>query len=84
MRTSSFTQTRIYDDMREIESVYFPGDDASGFNTSVKAHEVEKIVAYNEVGPHGAMPFYAVYRNGEVFVRIPAYMVFVYYKEAKT
>jgi hypothetical protein len=82
MNTSSFIQTRICDDDREIESVYYSGEDAGGWSTVQKGHLCEKIIAYNEPGPNGPMPFYAVYRNGEVYCRIPAYMVYVYYKEA--
>lgn len=83
MKTSSFIQTKIMDEDSEIESVTYADLDVSSWSVSRPHQQVDKIIAYEENGPSGKIPYYAVYRHGEVYCRIPAHMVTVSYKQRK-
>jgi hypothetical protein len=74
----------IYDDPRPISAIWFPGDDAPGYWTASKdsMFRCDKILAYKEHGPGDFMPFFAVYRDGEIHARIPAWQVTVQYKDS--
>lgn len=75
--------TKISDDDREIESIHFDDPDGSSFSVTQRHQEIEKIVAYEEIGPSGPMPYLAVFKRGEIYSRVPAYMVHIYYKQVK-
>jgi len=71
----------IFQDEREIESIR--GDFGSFFSNqqfSPSDGLIDKIVAYEEPGQMGWVPFLAVYLNGEIKVRINAMNVSIFYK----
>lgn len=74
---------KITDDHREIDSIHFDDPDGNCFSTTSRHQEIDQIVAYDEDGPSGPIPYFAVYKRGEIYVRVPAYMVHVYYKQVK-
>lgn len=74
--------TTILTDDREIDGIWYPGEDTAGYCVSSASHRCEKIVAYSENGHMAPIPFFAVYRDGEIFARIPANLVEVQYKKA--
>jgi hypothetical protein len=72
----------ILDDTRKIESISYPDEDASGFwiNASkLSSSRCDEIRAYAENGQCAPVPFFAVYRDGQIYARIPAHMVEVRY-----
>ena len=70
--------TEILEDKREILRLDY--DD--GYGTAfIVGSEIEKIVAYGEPGEHCYKPWFAVYSNGKIAMRIPASKVRVSYKE---
>lgn len=76
----------IYDDPREIASIWFPGEGAGGWQTArPDAHfGCSRIVAYREHGQGDYVPYYAVYRGEEIIARVPASFVAVHYAPAPT
>lgn len=69
----------IYDDPREIAAIWFPGENAGGYQVGDRAYKCTKIVAYKEHGVSDFTPYYAVYEGKEIKARVPAYMVTVVY-----
>lgn len=68
----------IYDDPREIRSIWYPGENEEGW--SITRPSISKIVAYREHGVLDFMPYFAVYdSDGAITARVPAYMVSVSY-----
>ena len=71
----------IYDDPREIMSIWYAGEDAGGYSTSPR-HDgsTSKIVAYREHGVSDFTPYFAVYDHaGAIKARVPAHLVTVIY-----
>lgn len=64
-------------DERPIFSVSFHGADGGTF--TVGRANVERIAAYAENGQMAPVPWIAVYKNGEIWLRIPAEQVQVEY-----
>ena len=73
----------IYDDPREIESIWYPGEDAGGYSTITKFDSsTSAIRVYREPGELAFVPFYAVYdADGAIKARVPAGHVTVVYKK---
>ena len=73
----------IYDDPREIESIWYPGEDAGGYSTIAKFDGSTKAIrAYREHGELAFVPYYAVYdADGAIKARVPAGHVTVVYKK---
>lgn len=72
----------IEDDKREILAIWYPGENAGGYTTNSKVgptYHCDKIVAYGENGHMASIPFFAVFRNGGIYVRVPANLVEVTY-----
>lgn len=68
-------------DQRPILGIYYPGEDGGGWTTTPGySFSCDKIVAYGENGQMAPVPFYAVYRGGEIIARVPAQMVEVQYR----
>lgn len=76
----SETPCLIYDDPREIEAIWFPGEDAAGYK--VGQLSTSRIVAYREHGPGDWIPYFAVYVGDDIKARIPGFMVSVHYAKA--
>ncbi|WPE19859.1 hypothetical protein [Shinella zoogloeoides] len=76
----------ICEDTREIDSIWFPGEDAGGFWVSANAaspHKCDRIRAYSENGQCAPIPFFAVIKGDQIVARIPAHMVEVRYAVPK-
>lgn len=69
--------TAMLEDTRQIKAVYF--NDLEESQYMVGSYEVDKIEVYPECGMHCDLPFVAVYKNGEIHSRIPAYKVQIVY-----
>lgn len=75
----------ILEDTRKIDSIWFfpeGSDGLSGFCSSNKASSsfyCDEIRAYAENGQAAPVPFFAVYRDGQIYARVPAHMVEVRY-----
>jgi len=68
----------IVTDHRTIEGLYYDDERGSCF---VAGHPMcEKIIAYEEKGQGDLVPYFAVFHNGQVSQRVPAYKVTVVYK----
>jgi len=71
----------IHMDPRPINAIFYPGENAGGWTTSPGySISCDKIVAYAENGQMAPVPFYAVYRDGQIMARVPAQLVEVQYK----
>lgn len=70
----------IYDDPREIEGVYYPGEDGGCYRKGNSG--VTRIVAYREHGQGDFVPYFAIYRGDEIAHRVPASFVEVGYVRA--
>ncbi len=74
------TVKRIMEDNRPIYGLSFEDDVKNGgFFVGPHDHEMEKIIPYEEYGDMAPVTWFAVYRGGEIFVRVPARMVVVHY-----
>lgn len=72
----------ILDDPRKIDSIAYPDEDTGGFwvNASkLSSSRCDEIRAYAENGQGAPVPFFAVYRDGQIYARVPAHMVEVRY-----
>ncbi len=74
----------ILDDTRKIDSIWFPDDEdgASGYWIRAKRNSSKfcnEIRSYAENGQCAPIPFFAVYRDGQIYARVPAHMVEVRY-----
>lgn len=72
----------IPEDTRKIDSIWYPTEEAWGYSVTASAASslrCEKIVAYAENGQMAPVPFFAVYRDGQIYARVPAHMVEVRY-----
>lgn len=69
---------KITQDKREIASLHYDDEDSSCHLSG--QHGCEKIVAYEEKGPLDFVPYFAIYKDGVINQRIPAYKVSVVYK----
>lgn len=71
----------ILDDARKIDSIWFE-DGQTGHAVSIhetSSFKCDEIRAYAENGQCAPVPFFAVYRGGQIIARIPAHMVEVRY-----
>lgn len=74
----------ILDDARKIDSIWFPDNEDGPHGYWIGASEksskkCDEIRAYAENGQCAPVPFFAVYRGGQIIARIPAHMVEVRY-----
>jgi myo-inositol-hexaphosphate 3-phosphohydrolase len=72
----------ILNDDREIQSVFYPGEEIEGFSVIgpfSQGGTITKIVAYSETGENAYVPWIAVYKGDSIFVRIPASQVTIAY-----
>jgi hypothetical protein len=67
----------IYDDLRQIRSIYYHGPDAGGYTVNFAG--VTRIIAYREHGLSDFTPFFAVYQGDHLQARVPAHAVTVTY-----
>jgi len=72
----------IEHDKSEIESIWYPGENAGGYTTQrgFGPMTCDQIVAYGENGHMSAIPFYAVIRDEQIIARVPAWLIEVRYK----
>jgi len=70
----------IIEDQREIGGVYF--DDEEGSRFQVGENGVTSIKAYGENAEYCLVPWLAIYRGEEIWQRLPAGRVRIYYKSA--
>lgn len=69
--------TVLSQDPRPITGIFF--DDEEGSHFQVGEFEVTSIVAYDENGLGGCIPWLAVYEGERIVRRVPAHMVEVAY-----
>lgn len=67
----------IYDDQRRIESIWFDG--SHHIEVGGGSPCVEQIVAYPEPGIGSNTAWLAIYRDGVITARVPAWMVHIIY-----
>jgi len=67
----------IIEDKREISAIGF--NISGGSFWEVGKRGLEKIVAYAENGSLGSVPYLAVYRKGQVEIKLAAHMVTIHY-----
>ena len=70
--------SRILNDKREIESVWFAED---SYDSQFNSHKGFVISVYGEPGIHYYIPYIEVAKNAVVVARFPAYMAQIFYKE---
>ncbi len=70
---------RLKNDARDIEAVIFQND----WEHKVGRYGVTKIVHYRELMEVHYPTWIAVYKGDEIYARIPAYQVSIYYKIEK-
>src|SRR3972149_3807958 len=73
-------ETNILSDNRPIGAIHYDDKDDSFFRVGVS--NITKIQPYEECGEGGYAVWLAVYRNGEITCRIPAWKVTVEYAKA--
>ena len=73
----------ILDDTRKITGLMPRNDEyRGGYSVGAPLHLscwCDEIRAYAENGQCAPVPFFAVYRDGQIIARIPAHMVEVHY-----
>ena len=69
---------KIHEDTRIINSVHQSGDyQTNAF--AVGQYGVTKIIVYQEAGEYGMLTFIAVYKGDEIYARLPANGLAIYY-----
>lgn len=66
-------------DHRLIKAIWFPGEDAGGWQVGVL--DCTRIAAYQENGQLAPVPCFAVYKGDHLHARVPAHMVYVVYQD---
>lgn len=71
----------ILNDEREISRI---AEGPAGYDevAGVGRHGVTKITAYGEPGEYCLIPFYAVYKDDEIIMRVPAAKLAVFYAQS--
>ena len=77
----------ILDDTRKIESIWLEEgcDGPNGYwigASQTSGYRCDEIRVYAENGQCAPVPFFAVYRDGQIYARVPAHLVEVRYSEA--
>ena len=72
--------TILSKDDRLIHAVYWPAENGGGF--TVGQCNVTRLEAYDERGSMSHVPWIAVFCGDEIYARVPADQVSIYYRAA--